>query len=177
MFHAWESFYVTLGSASAGLIGLMFVVTTLTAGHDRSKAMRGASLYLTPVVLHFATVLAISAAALAPAPWIGVQAVLFAVIAIVGLGNTALAAAGIRSGEVPHWSDFWCYGVAPAMLYAVLLGGAFGLWSASAWALWASAGAAIALLLLSIRNAWDLVIWITPHRDDGEPTSSAAPPS
>ena len=174
MFHVWESFYVTLGSASAGLIGLMFVVTTLTAGYERSKAMRGARLYLTPVVLHFATVLSMSAVALAPAPSVTVQAALFAVIGLVGVGNTALVAADIHASEIPHWSDFWCYGAVPAAAYAALIAVSIGLWAAQLWAPWAMAGLALGLLLLSIRNAWDLVTWMTPHREDGE---GATPPS
>jgi hypothetical protein len=183
VFHAWESFYITVGSASAGLIGLMFVVTTLTAGYERSRAVRGARLYLTPVVLNFATVLSMSAVALAPAPVIAFQAVLFAVIGVVGLGNMVLVAVGIRTGEMPHWSDFWCYGAAPAVIYALLIWVSTGIWGAQTWAFWAMAGLSLALLLLSIRNAWDLVTWMTPHPDvPGEaaaptPTSSSAPPS
>ena len=67
MFRGWHSHYFTIGSAGAGLIGLLFVVVTLTQGFDRSRVLRGTSLYTTPSVVHFGAVLAISAIALAPA--------------------------------------------------------------------------------------------------------------
>ena len=31
MFHAWETFYLLIGTAAAALVGVMFIVTTLTA--------------------------------------------------------------------------------------------------------------------------------------------------
>ena len=37
--------------AAAGLIGLLFVVVTLTAGFDHAQASRGAKLYMTPTAL------------------------------------------------------------------------------------------------------------------------------
>ena len=62
----WDNFYYLIGSAAGGLVGLMFVVVTLTAGRDRSITLRAADLYLTPTVAHFAVVLTISAVALIP---------------------------------------------------------------------------------------------------------------
>ena len=66
MFEGWDNFYLMLGPAAVGLIGLLFVVVTLTAGFDRSKAIRGQALYLTPTALHFGMVMVISAIAMAP---------------------------------------------------------------------------------------------------------------
>ena len=48
MFRGWDNYYFMIGSAGAGLIGLLFVVVTLTQGIDRDRALRGASLYMTP---------------------------------------------------------------------------------------------------------------------------------
>ena len=66
MFEGWGNFYFLLGSASASLIGLMFVVTTLTRGSERSQVERGQRLFMTPTVFNFASVLTLSAVALAP---------------------------------------------------------------------------------------------------------------
>jgi hypothetical protein len=62
----WETFYFMIGSAGAGLIGLLFVVVTLTAGFDQSQINRGAKFYMTPTAFHFAVVLTASAVAVAP---------------------------------------------------------------------------------------------------------------
>ncbi len=114
MFRGWDSYYFMVGSAGAGLIGLFFVVVTLTQGFERDRALRGASLYMTPSLIHFAVVLSMSAVAVAPALPIPVTAGLFAVAALVGLGNAIWATVGIgfrRLGpEAPHWSDIWLYG-------------------------------------------------------------------
>jgi len=40
MFHDWENYYLLIGSAAGALIGLMFVVTTLTAGLDASRVSK-----------------------------------------------------------------------------------------------------------------------------------------
>ena len=66
MFQDWDSFFLLIGTAAGALIGLLFVVETLTVGFERDSALRGARVYITPIVFHFAAVLVVSAAALAP---------------------------------------------------------------------------------------------------------------
>jgi len=39
MFEGWDNYFVLLGTASAGLIGLLFVVITLTSNFERSRAL------------------------------------------------------------------------------------------------------------------------------------------
>ena len=66
MFEHWDSFFLMIGSAAGALIGLLFIVATLTAGFEREQSQRGARLYLTPTVFHFAVVMVVGAIALAP---------------------------------------------------------------------------------------------------------------
>ena len=168
MFYGWDNFFYMMGSAAAALIGLLFVVVTLTAGFERSQALRGASLYMTPTALHFAVVLSIAAVALAPRVPTAVTAGLFAAAALVGLGHALWACIGIRSlrpgASPPHWTDFWCYGATPFALYLGLLGSAYALWAGQPWAVHAIAVLLLALLLCGVRNAWDLVTWMAPKR-------------
>ncbi len=169
MSHTWESFYFMIGSAAAGLIGLLFVVETLTSSYDRSIALKGAKLYLTPTVLHFSIVFTVSAVSVAPGLSTHVGAVLIGGAALVGLSSAVRASIGLRGGipgveEPPHWSDFWLYGVAPTVFYLPLVGAAAGIWVQAAWAPFAAAAALLAILLLGIRHAWDLVTWMAPTR-------------
>jgi hypothetical protein len=83
----WDNFYYLIGSAGAGLIGLLFVVMTLTAGRERSRILRGAGLYMTPTVVHFGVVLAISAIAMAPGLPLAPRGVAFCLFAIAGLAR------------------------------------------------------------------------------------------
>lgn len=165
MFDGWSDFFFLIGSAGAGLIGLLFVVATLTAGAERSQIQRGQGLYLTPTAGHFGVVLTISAVALVPRLAIAERADVFAAVALVGLGLALRACVGIgapRGGMSAHWSDFWLYGAAPAALYLGLACAALALWSGQPRALHALAALLVALLLLAIRNAWDLVTWMAP---------------
>src|SRR5579864_3937568 len=114
LMQAWTSFYALLGTAAAGLIGLLFVVVTLTAGRDRDTVVQGARIYLTPVVLHFSVVVAVSAIAIAPTP-IRLTSALTAVAAVIGLlcaVRTAwrmLVTTTYPGGAKRHWSDLWLY--------------------------------------------------------------------
>src|SRR5206468_5268719 len=66
MFSGWENYYLMVGPSAAALIGLMFVVVTLTAGRDREQVERGKDLYTSPIVWHLGVVLVLSGAAAAP---------------------------------------------------------------------------------------------------------------
>jgi len=172
VFQGWDNFYFMVGSAGAGLIGLLFVVVTLTAGFERSQALRGAALYMTPTAIHFAVVLTISAVAVAPGLPAPATAVIAGLIALGGLAGAVRACIGIGAAppgpEQPHWSDFWMYGATPAVVYLGLCASAIAVYARVAWAVYALAGLLLVLLLVGIRNAWDLVTWIAPKRS-GDP--------
>ena len=66
LLHPWHDFYVFLGTAAATLIGAMFVVASIGGGfltHDRSPEIRA---FLTPTVVHLATILLACAVMLVP---------------------------------------------------------------------------------------------------------------
>jgi len=172
----WDNFYFMVGSAAAGLIGLLFVVVTLTTGTERSQVLRGQALYMTPTALNFAIVLTISAAMMAPGLGVKARAGVFGFIALVGLINLGWACRGISKliadGETVHWTDFWMYGATPTLLYVLLVGVAVAAGLGAAWAPYALAAGLLALLLTAIRNAWDLVTWIAPKRNLTTPPPS-----
>ena len=172
MFAGWDSYFLLIGGAAGALIGLLFVVAGLTSGLQREDRLRGASLYLSPVVFHFAVVLVVSGAALAPRLSAPHMAIVVGVCALAGLVHLAYVTAGIASRRTPappHWSDVWCYGVGPLGLYAALAGAAWAVWAAASWAAYAVAAAGMALLLIGVRNAWDLVTWLAPAPTDAQP--------
>jgi len=162
-----------IGSSSAGLIGLLFVVVTLTSGADRAQAERGQALYLTPSVVHFAIVLCVSAIAVAPGLGVALSALLVGIAAAVGLARAVRSSIGIarpRQGTpAPHWSDVWMYGVTPAVIYAGIGAAAAALWMGAAGAPFALAALLLALMLVGVRNAWDLITWIAPTRGANPP--------
>jgi hypothetical protein len=169
VFKDWGDFYFLTGSAAAGLIGLLFVVMTLTSNRDRSTVLAGTSVYTSPVVLHFALVLVLSASALAPALTPRGFSLISGAIALVGFAAAVRVIAGIRSSTMqptPHWSDVWWYGVGPAVIYLLLLGVSAAIWSGQARAPLGLGVGVLSLLLISIHNAWDLVTWLAPRSVD-----------
>ena len=167
MFQGWENFYLMIGSAAGALIGLLFVVVTLTSGMERDRALRASALYMTPTVVMFSTVLVVGALATAPGLGAQVHGVLIGIMALAGLiyGTRITLTMYERRKESSHWTDFWCYGVAPAALFAGL-GVAIALtWVAPAAAADAVAADLIVMLLMGVRNAWDLITWIAPQRE------------
>jgi hypothetical protein len=169
MFEGWSSFYQLTGEAAATLIGLLFVIVSLSESRDRSQLLRAASIYLTPTALHFAIVLTVSAMAVAPRRLpLAIHVLVIGVAALAGLGNGVWACFAMSpwtpGSTPPHWSDFWLYGAAPTALYLALAAAAAALAVGASWACEGAAVTLLALLLLGIRNAWDLVTWMAPTR-------------
>ena len=177
MTQGWSSFYSVLGEAAAGLIGLIFIVITLTSTRGRPSSLRAAGLYLTPTILHFGATLAVSAVLEMPDLTPPRLAVALGLIAVAGLACCLRSAAGIlRTPDgPPHWSDFWLYAGAPAALYAVLLAAAYGAWKSATWALGLTAATLLVLLLLAVRNAWDTITWIAAGGVGDQPRDPDAP--
>ncbi len=69
---------------------------------------------------------------------------------------------------VSHWSDMWFYGLLPVAIYLVLTL-AITVWTLPQdVACRLTALSLLAILMLSVRNAWDLVTWIAPRRNKPE---------
>ncbi|MDB5693039.1 MAG: hypothetical protein JWO81_2102 [Alphaproteobacteria bacterium] len=168
MYRDWSDFYLLIGSAGSGLIGLLFVVSSLTSGLERATSQRGARLYLTPIIFHLAAIVVLSAVAMVPGvPRAAVVAVA-GLIAAAGAAYAAMILHGLLNPivpEPPHWTDKYFYAVAPGALYLLLGAVAVAIRREAAWALMGEAALALALLLLAIRNAWDLATWLAPTAD------------
>lgn len=171
MFRDWSEFYLLAGSAAAVLIGLVFVVVSLMQDRSRSSVLRGSKLYMGPVVLHMSFVLVLSAASLVPNVGDRQFAIVAWIVALWGLARGIYSIVGLfrlwtpGSTEV-HWSDIWYYGFAPSLLYAAMGIVALGLWNGSAWGPDGVAAVITGLILLSIRDEYDLVTWLAPKSDD-----------
>ena len=166
MFSGWGNYFFLVGSASAALIGLMFVVVTLTAGRRRSELEPGKKLYTSPIVWHLSVVLLVSGCALAPTISPHGFAAFAMLVAAIGATYAIRVAVGIvRAQLAENYSgyDMWWYGVAPAATYAVLGISAVTLMNGSALGVSGSAGAIMLLLLVSIHNEWDLVTFLAPE--------------
>jgi hypothetical protein len=172
MYEHWHDFYILVGSAAGALIGLMFVVVTLTSNLDRDQALKGASHYMTPTVTEFAAVLLIAAVAAAPLDADLQNEALLALALVLSawtLFNVWRMFFRPLGGHPTHWTDPWWYAVAPAASYLALALAALAASPVGVGAV------AVAILLLGIRNAWDLITWIAPQ-GSAKSIGGATPP-
>jgi len=171
MFEGWGEYFFMIGSSAAALIGLMFVVVTLTAGHRSDQVERGKHLYTSPIVCHLGAVLVLSGAAIAPGMSGTLFGVLSGVLALLGLTLGVRSAVGIsRSPGAPEAAgfDLFWYGVAPALVYVGLAAAAVAVFAGASWSADAVAADLMALLLVSIHAEWDLVTYLAPIAGGGE---------
>jgi hypothetical protein len=173
---SWQNFYMLMGTAAATLTGLMFVVTTLIAGIDAHLSTLNAavSAYNTPTVVHFGTVLLL--AGLLSAPWQTFSSVSL-LLGLLGLGMVVYSIIVMRRMQrVPNYQstleDWLWYMAFPFLAHAALIAAAFVLPKNPSPALYIVGSAMMLLLLVGIRNAWDMVTFLAVERAHAENKST-----
>lgn len=157
----WDSFYLIVGTAAGALIGLQFVVMTLLATMPlRNRADAGAA-FGTPTVVHFGTVLFLSA--LMRAPW---QSVSSAAVMWGVLGSIAIVYAVIvcrrminQTSYEPEFEDWLFHACLPLIAYGTLILTALFAGSYGRVALFGVGFSVLLLLFVGIHNSWDAVTW------------------
>lgn len=153
----WHEFYLLLGTAAAALIALMFVAASIGVGWISPERSFGTRTFMTPIVAHYTAVLFVAALGLMPTMTWDALAVLLVASAAVGVVAAILITIGVFKRD-DDWSDRLAYGFIPMIVYA-----AAGVAGVLFWRRWPYApdllaGAALALLIVNIRNAWDMTI-------------------
>ena len=159
---AWHDFYVICGSAAAGLTGLMFVVVSLGPKTIAAGATTGVRAFVTPTVVYFTSALVVSAVMTMPAMNPSVLGAFVAVGSIGALGYM-LRIRGHRrwrESQLDRLDWVWYVGL-PTLVYLTLLGTAVAIATRAPFALDILGGAIVLLLVIGIRNAWDLVLWMS----------------
>ena len=168
----WQNFYMIMGTAAATLTGLMFVVTTLIAGIDThvSTLNAGISAFNTPTVVHFGAVLML--AGILSAPWQTFSS-LSLVLGLLALGMVLYLIIVLRRmWQVPNYQstleDWLWYMAFPLLAHVLLIVAAFVLPKNPSSALYIVGSAMMLLLLVGIRNAWDMVTFLAVERSHSE---------
>ena len=172
----WQNFYMIMGTAAATLTGLMFVVTTLIAGIDAHLPTLNAavSAFNTPTVVHFGAVLLL--AGILSAPWQTFSS-LSLLLGLLGLGMVIYLHIVLRRmWRVPHYQstleDWLWYWAFPLLAHVLLIVAAFVLPINPFSALYIVGAAMMLLLLVGIRNAWDMVTFLAVERAHSENKST-----
>jgi hypothetical protein len=149
----WDNFYVIVGSTAGGLTGLTFVVIALIRDSGQGVRPTGVGAFVTPTIVHFCGVLALAAFMSMPH-----QSALTLCVGLA-LGGLAGVVYGCLIG-----ANMWRIG-SGATAYMPVREDC--IWDRlTRAALYCVAVSALALLFIGIRNAWDLVVWMSlnpPH--------------
>jgi hypothetical protein len=176
----WDNFYVIVGSSAGGLTGLTFVVIALIRDSARGVRPTGLGAFVTPTIVHLCGVLALAAFMSMPHQRPATLSV------GLGLGGLAGVVYGCVIGinmwrisvgaqlYIPVREDWIWNVIIPTVAYAALIGMAVLMWDRlTEAALYGVAVLALGLLFISIRNAWDIAVWMSMNpRGDNKPEDS-----
>jgi hypothetical protein len=159
----WHDFYLLIGTASATLIGLMFVAASIGASYFTAEREAGLKAFLTPTVLHFTAVLVTCLVATAPAHNRASFGVLLAAIGAVGIAYAIRVWLHMNRRGITSTIDLadraW-YVFTPLLVYLLLGCAGLTVEAHVATALVVLSASVVLLLLVGIRNAWDMTVWI-----------------
>src|SRR5882672_6672197 len=159
-FAEWDSFYVIVGGAAGALIGLQFVVLTLIAERPPLRAAEAGAAFATPTIVHFGTVLLLSAVLRVPWQAVTPVAALWGLVGVSGAVYTGIVARRMRKTAYQPVSEDWLFHVVlPLAAYAILALSAFAALSHTHEALFGVGTAALLLLFIGIHNAWDAIAY------------------
>ena len=159
---AWQNFYVIVGSSAGALVGLQFVVLTLVASAVGDKVNAESGLvFSTPTIVHFGSVLALSALMNAPWETVTAAATAWGLLGFAGLIYTITTLRRMRkqSAYRPEFEDWLFHIILPAVSYLGITASAFFAPGQAREALFAVAAGALGLLFSGIHNAWDGVTY------------------
>jgi hypothetical protein len=175
---AWESFYVIVGSSGAALTGLQFVVIAIL-GDDKFRSTgttRDIDTWGTPTIVHFCTVLLVSAIVSAPWRLLSSAALTLGLCGVAGVvyGLVTLRRARTITQYKPVFEDWLWHIVLPLFAHGLLIASAIALTFRPALALFGVAAMTLLLLFIGIHNAWDTVTYVAVGQweDKNKPQST-----
>ncbi len=166
MLAEWHEFYGLLGAASATLVALLFVAVSIGVGllsSDRSAATRT---YMSPIILHYASVLFVSLIALVPTLSDGALAAILALAGAVGIGYSTAVCMRLWRDKKAEVVDKFAYGTWPFVAYIGEIAAAWLIFDHARAGPDVLAASLLVLLLVNIRNAWDLAVTLARRHTD-----------
>lgn len=186
LFHTWHDFYLLVGTASATLVGLMFVAATLGASVFSEQHRVALQAFISPTVVNFAAALFVCIGVMIPSQtWLSLG------VLLAGGGVAGSVYAGrvwvqmfVRRSFHIDMVDRMFYATVPLVGYLLVLVAGILLLVHKAWSAEVTAAALVVLLFAGVRNAWDMTTWImmrTPttaslQPPDEPPPSQQSPP-
>jgi hypothetical protein len=174
LLHDWHDFYLLVGTASATLVGLMFVAASIGSSIFNEEHRAPMTAFITPTVTHFAAALFTCLLVTIPTQnW----RTLGGLIGAGGLAGSIYCGRLVMQMIIRRrfnvdLSDRLFYALLPLLGYLLALISAVLLLMQSAASANLIAAAVLTLLFTAIRNAWDMMVWIVIKT----PSGRAPPP-
>ena len=144
----WQNFYVIVGSSAGALIGLQFVVMSVIIGTARGRLDPAAgAAFATPTIIHFGTVLGLSAVMSAPWKADGIPINICGLVGLAGVAYAMMVTRRMRRQIAyrPEFEDWLFHVVLPFAAYVTLTTSAYTARSSVYESLVSIAGAAASL--------------------------------
>jgi hypothetical protein len=168
MLEAWHEFYGLLGTAAAALVALLFVAASIGTGYISADRGSPTHTFTTPVVFHYTYVLFVCLIALIPSNTDTSLALIVGITAATAFAYSIFILMRVLRSSITDIDDRIGYGASPPAAYAATLAAAIFIFEHSAIGPPLLAGALMLLLVVNIRNAWDLTVFFAQRRNDGE---------
>jgi len=161
----WHDFYIVIGTASATLIGAMFVVVSIGTGYLTEARAAAARPFLAPTTIHLSMVLFGCAFTVVPSlGWIGFG-LIYGIGGAAGLAYSAVVALRVRRRNVDIVDRIW-YGLVPFLGYGVMAAAAGMAFRREVAALDTLAAGFVVILLAAMRNAFDMIFYLVTRQRD-----------
>jgi hypothetical protein len=178
LFHDWHDFYLLVGTASATLVGLMFVAASIGASVFSEQNRNALQAFISPTVVNFATALFTCIGVTIPSQtWLSLGLLLTAggVAGLVYAGRVWVQMIVRRSFKVDA-VDRLSYVTVPLVGYLLVLVSGILLLLRMPWSSDVTAAALVVLMFAGIRNAWDMTTWIMMRTPSSVPPPSEQSP-
>jgi hypothetical protein len=167
MLDRWHEFYILLGTAAAALVALLFVAASIGEGYLTAERQSPTRTFTSPIVFHYTYVLFVSLVVLMPVNTDGSLAAIIGVSAALALLYSIYILVRVLRSATTDIDDRLGYGLGPAAGILTFERSVIGPPLL--------AGGLILLLVINIRNIWDLTVFFAQRRKDGDSPTSAKP--
>jgi len=165
---SWQNFYLLVGEAAATLVGLMFVAVTFGSSLVTAETSPTARSFLDPTFTHFVQILLTACLLTIPSMGPSVLGAVLLLVAALRLATLVRVYRHMRQAHQKHndleLSD-WLSGVVfPLLCHLLLVAAGLAFVRGYAVAFTLLAVVTIAMLVIGVFGAWELLVWMAIAR-------------